>query len=197
VDDVLDYTLNGETQPQSPAKVDPYVAELKAEIEALKNGLTNEKKTKEQQDYDASLRVQHETIQKFIGENAEKYSYTNALGKEAIDMVWKNIESHYAENEEILPYDKAIEIVERNAREFIKQFVSVPSFAQDFGLSPREIKAVIEQSRSAVEESPFDWNQGPSSMFSESVTDGSVRESYEHLSDDELLRKAAAMVKYI
>lgn len=206
LDDIIEASLSGELPDgESKSKPDPKISTLEQELKELKEQIVKQKEESTKKEEERTVAYQKQILQNLIGENAEKYPFANKLGKEAVDQAWTTIYDHLQETGELLDYDKVIEEIENNAVGYLKGFTDIPNFHEKIGLAEKlaaaqkereanQPRLPQEEERKVFENDP--WSQ-PSRPIERDFNQGEkFDEMIDSLSDDELERKAAQLIRW-
>jgi small-conductance mechanosensitive channel len=203
VDEILEASLSDDDdygEPKSSHK-ERQIEELKAQIEKMSERYKEDTDKREKEEEQRIVSYQKNILQNMIGSNAEKWPYTNVLGKDAIDNIWNDVYDKYKETGEMPDYEEAIQQVEENARNYLKKFSKIEQFPQHMGLAER-----LEQANKIKEPEPENRNylqeKDPWSGFnSETLTnsddsDAGIGERFSSYDEDDLIREAAKMIRW-
>lgn len=117
-DDLLLEIVGADAAP----KVDP-VAEVKAEVERLRQEREAEKVARQKAETDAWFAEFHRTTADKVRAAGDTYEALNALGRQG--EVAAIIEGFFAETGQMLPFNEAAELAEAKALEFARQAISI------------------------------------------------------------------------
>ena len=182
----------GEDAP--PKSVEEQLADLKAEIEnERKRKEEDEKKAKEDEEkalqtqYDEAIEAHKTDIKMFLEDNKEKYELINF--QSADDLVWDVTEAHYDTNGEVLPIEKAAEMVEEYLTAQYQKALELKKF------KPEEKKEEVDFFKTETPVNPFVQANKPKTLTSDLNSTPTDRDT-EYLTEEESKRRAAAMLKW-
>lgn len=209
LDDILEAALSDDPsdKPSKP-KIDPKINTLEQEIKALRDELKSSKEESSKKEEERTIAYQKQILQNMIGKDSEKYPFTNRLGQDAVDSAWETIYSHLQETGELLDYEKVLQEIEDNAIGYLKKFSDIPGFEEKVGLAERlaaaqkaredsQPKLPKEEEKRLFENDPWEQQVKPPQPSERELSEGEkINESFDHMSDDELLKRAAAQIKW-
>jgi O6-methylguanine-DNA--protein-cysteine methyltransferase len=202
-DDILEASLLGDDyKPEDKApKQDPMVKALEDKIKQLEENMAKSKEEAKKNEETKLINQQKVYIQELIAKNSEKYPYANRLGKDAVEQAWSRIFDHIQETGEVLDYEEVVKEINDTAVEYLKTFSDIPDFGERLGVlkkiqSEQKAQSFDSDERAFNEADPWADLSQPKSLSNDMTSDDRLSQSFDSLDEDELLKKAAQMIRW-
>lgn len=155
---------------------------------------------REKQDRDSQTQRQIEHQKGVLANAIESSEYELVKAAGAVDHVWELMVQHYNATidpetglGEVLSWEKAAESVENEISETVKKFSQTKKFASLIGQAPSAPSTPQSADQALFKPSASE----PNTLSNNAVRAGSVNESSSVMdSEEELIRKAAALIKF-